>query len=93
MTNPWRDLASDPPTGARCVVLFPQISDCGILFTASNPEYARMNALKNGYTHWMEIGPLPGSLEADAKARCAEARRLDSLEQVQPMARIINDGH
>lgn len=51
----WRDLKTDPPTGGDVVLLFPCISDVGILYTASNPEYARINALKQGYTHWAAI--------------------------------------
>ena len=90
-TTNWRDLRTDPPTGNRCVVLFPQITDIGILFTASNPEYARQNALDAGYTHWMEIPPLEGNLEADAEARCAEIRRLDGLAAVQPLARVTEE--
>lgn len=86
----WRDLRTDPPTGNRCVVLFPLISDVGIPFTASNPEYARQSALQAGYTHWMEIPPLGENLEADAEARCEEFRRLDGLAAVQPLARIVD---
>jgi len=55
----WRDLKTDPPIGNGCVILFPCITDVGILYTASNPEYARQNALKQGYTHWMPIEPHP----------------------------------
>jgi hypothetical protein len=51
----WRCLKTDPPTGDDCVVLFPCISDVGIMYVASNPEYARENAVKHGYTHWMSI--------------------------------------
>lgn len=87
----WRDLRTDPPTGDRCVVLFPMISDVGILFTASNPEYARQNAVNAGYTHWMEIPPLGDNLEAEAEARCEEFRRLDGLAAVQPLARITDE--
>lgn len=90
-TTRWRDLISDPPTEDRCVILFPQITNVGILFAASNPHYARKNAARDGYTHWLEIDLLPGTLEADAEARCAEIRRLDGLEDVQPLARVIND--
>ena len=58
--NKWRDLLKDPPTGNEtCVVLFPTISDVGILFTTSNPHYAKANGLKNGYTHWMELDNPP----------------------------------
>jgi hypothetical protein len=90
MADIWRDLQTDPPTGDRCVVLFPQITDVGILFTASNPDYARQTALQAGYTHWMEIPPLEGDLEAEAEARCAEFRQLDGLAAVQPLARVTD---
>lgn len=51
----WHDLETDLPQGDDCVILFPQISDVGILYTASNSEFARQNALKHGYTHWFPI--------------------------------------
>jgi|AntAceMinimDraft_11_1070367.scaffolds.fasta_scaffold106575_2 hypothetical protein len=54
MVNIWRDLKTDPPTGNEyAVIIFPCKSDCGVLYTISNPHYARgENALKAGYTHW-----------------------------------------
>jgi hypothetical protein len=80
----WRCLRDDPPTGKNCVVLFPMITDIGILYSASNPHYARKSALAAGYTHWAEITPHPD--EAAAEARCAEIRRLDGLAAGQPLA-------
>jgi hypothetical protein len=69
----WRDLETDPPTGDDCVILFPQITDVGIMYIASNPDYARQTALKNGYTHWMEI---PRHEKHDeAKQKCLDLRR------------------
>lgn len=90
-TTRWRSLIDDPPTGTRCVILFPMVTDIGILFTASNPDYARLNAAKAGYTHWMEIDSLPGDLESRADAACAELRRLDGLADVQPSARVTDE--
>lgn len=56
----WRDLLVDPPTGSEeMVILFPSISDVGIMYTASNPFYAKSNAINNGYTHWMELDKAP----------------------------------
>lgn len=66
----WRDLKNDPPTGDDCVVLFPCISDVGIMYSSSNPEYARVNGLKHGYTHWMPIERHPD--HDAAKARCEQ---------------------
>jgi hypothetical protein len=60
----WHDLKTDPPPGDGCVVLFPCKSDVGIffetrLYTSSNPEYARITALGQGYTHWFPIPSHP----------------------------------
>lgn len=55
----WRCLETDPPTGDHPVLLFPCRTDCGILYITSNPVYARVNAFKNGYTHWAEIELAP----------------------------------
>jgi hypothetical protein len=57
----WRDLKFDPPSGEEyAVLLFPCKSDCGILYTVSNPEYARgPYALDAGYTHWAEFSLAP----------------------------------
>ena len=57
----WRDLLTDPPTGNEYgVLLFPCKSDCGILYTTSNPDYARGKyAQEAGFTHWCEIELAP----------------------------------
>lgn len=56
----WNDLKTNPPTGDEyAVILFPCKSDCGILYTASNPHYAIKNGISAGYTHWAEIGLAP----------------------------------
>lgn len=56
----WRDLLVDPPIGSeKIVILFPIISDTGISYITSNAEYAKMNAINNGYTHWMEFETAP----------------------------------
>jgi hypothetical protein len=72
----WYDLQTDLPKGDGCVVLFPQISDVGILYnvehmyTSSNPEFARVNALRRGYTSWF---PIPRhSQESEVKAKIEE---------------------
>ena len=57
----WNDLKTNPPTGNEyAVILFPCRSDCGILYTASNPHYAIKNGIAHGYTHWAEIELAPG---------------------------------
>lgn len=71
----WRDLKTDPPQGDRLVILFPCISDVGILYTTSNPDYARLNGTKNGYTHWTYFDPHP--MESEAEARCEQIRQMD----------------
>lgn len=50
----WYNLWDNPPVGDRCVVLYRPVNspDAGIPYTASNPEYARSNALGAGYTHY-----------------------------------------
>ena len=56
----WRSLKDDPPsTQEYAVLLFPCKSDVGILYTVSNPHFARKNGLKAGYTHWasFELAP------------------------------------
>lgn len=56
----WRDLETDPPSeDLYCVILFPLKSDVGILYNCSNPEFARVNGVKHGYTHWMEFSLAP----------------------------------
>lgn len=56
----WNDLKTNPPTGNEyAVILFPCRSDCGILYTASNPHYAIKNGVASGYTHWSEIQLAP----------------------------------
>lgn len=56
----WNDLKTNPPTGNEyAVILFPCKSDCGILYTASNPHYAIKNGVSSGYTHCAEIQLAP----------------------------------
>jgi len=57
----WRCLITDPPTGDEyAVLLFPLKTDCGVLYTVSNPHYARGKyALDQGYTHWCEFELAP----------------------------------
>lgn len=57
----WYDLATEPPADDEyAVILFPCQTDCGLLYTSSNPTYARVNGVKHGYTHWARIQPAPG---------------------------------
>jgi hypothetical protein len=57
----WYDLAIEPPTDDEyAVMLLPCKTDCGLLYTTSNPVYARVNGVKHGYTHWARIQPAPG---------------------------------
>lgn len=52
----WKDLKTNPPTGKEhTILLFPCRTDCGLLYITSNPHYAIVNGVKNGYTHWAEI--------------------------------------
>lgn len=56
----WYDLKTEPPSDDEYVVLlFPCKTDCGLMYITSNPVYARVNGVKNGYTHWARIHPAP----------------------------------
>lgn len=56
MKHVWRDLKTDPPSGNEyAVLLFPCLSNVGILYRASNLQYAIHTAIHHGYTHWMEF--------------------------------------
>lgn len=56
----WYDLKTSLPTGDEyAVLLFPCQTDCGLLYITSNPSYARINAIKHGYTHWAKIDHAP----------------------------------
>lgn len=62
----WRDLKTDPPERpGRCILIFPLICDVGHVYTVSNRDYAAVNGVKHGYTHWAEIEPAPGESEAE----------------------------
>ena len=77
----WRDLKTDPPTGDRCILLFPSLSDVGHLYSVSNPDYARINGLRHGHTHWADIEPHPQ--EAAAEAKVEEIRRAEHDREKQ----------
>jgi len=56
----WNDLKENPPTGKEyAVILFPCKTDCGLLYTTSNPQYAVKHGTASGYTHWAEIELAP----------------------------------
>jgi len=56
----WNDLKTNPPTGDEyAIILFPCKSDCGILYSASNPHYAIKHGIRQGYTHWADIELAP----------------------------------
>lgn len=56
----WIKLEDElPPDDVYCVLLFPLKSDVGILYHTSNPAYARVNAIKAGYTHWAKVENAP----------------------------------
>lgn len=56
----WYDLRiSKPSENEYAVILFPCKTDCGLLYTMSNPTFARLHGLKNGYTHWAKIHLAP----------------------------------
>jgi hypothetical protein len=82
----WHDLKTESPPGDGCVVLFPNISDVGIffetrLYISSNPEYARLNALEQGYTHWFPIPSHPQ--EAEIRTKIEEMYAPDRYAQEQ----------
>lgn len=76
-TGEWHLLAERLPEGDRAVQLFPCITDIGILFVVSNPDYARINALSDGYTHWAEIARLPDGVEEAAEAAQEALRQAE----------------
>ncbi len=49
-----------PSVDEYAVLLFPSKTDCGPLYIVSNPTYARINALKHGFTHWAKFELAPG---------------------------------
>lgn len=61
----WKPLDTEPPEGPDWVLLFsPAMHNDpdfpGLSVTTSNPDYARENAARNGYTHWAPVTyPLP----------------------------------
>lgn len=82
----WHDLKTEPPPLGRPVIMFPRISDVGHMFgndfwTTSNPEYARLHALEQGYTSWFPIPEHPDEVAVEAK--CEEFRREEANPQRQ----------
>jgi hypothetical protein len=83
----WHDLKTEAIPGNDCVVLFPQISDVGILYgleniyTPSNPEFARLNALRQGYTSWFPIPRHPKEDEIKEYIKKLYADENDGQEQ------------
>lgn len=75
----WHDLATEPPPLGRTIIMFPVVIDVGHRFdlrrfyTTSNPEYARLHGLENGYTHWFPIPPHPGEAALEAKIEATYA--------------------
>jgi len=64
----WIPLSERRPTGQDCVLLYPVISDVGIAYTVSNPDYARGEyVLEQGYTHWAKFHPHPEEMEQYAR--------------------------
>lgn len=58
--NNWKKLEDELPTGDEyAVLLFPCKTDCMLLYTVSNPQYAKKTALDHGYTHWCEFNLAP----------------------------------
>jgi hypothetical protein len=58
----WQSLKDNPPNPKEhyCVLLFPCISDVGIIYTTSNVDYAiGPYAIEAGYTHWMPVEKHP----------------------------------
>jgi len=68
MDPAWVELSDQLPEGPEWVLLFhprmhADVDYPGLSVITSNPEYVRINAQKNGYTHWSRIPyplPLPG---------------------------------
>jgi hypothetical protein len=64
MKTIWRDIKTDPPAGTEyAVLLFPVRSDCGVLYTVSNSQYAKSDYARERYTHWAEFELAPTHAE------------------------------
>ena len=61
MAVEWKLLSEEKPSlDDYAVILFPCRSPNGILYTVSNPHYARSeNATNAGYTHWSRLDLAP----------------------------------
>ena len=73
----WKAFKDELPTGnEHAVIVFPDISDVGILYTASNPHFVIKYHATSGWTHWCEItAPSPLDL-ANAILACEKIRPL-----------------
>ena len=71
----WIQLCDELPEGDEWVVLFNpnwhyDMDFPGLSISCSNPEFARENAIKRGYTHWCRVPyPLPISKSDQERAR------------------------
>lgn len=62
----WKKLEDELPTGKEyAVLLFPINVEAGHMYLVSNPEYARINAIKQGFTHWLEFELAPNHKEIE----------------------------
>jgi hypothetical protein len=83
----WHDLRTElPPEDMECVILFPHLTDVGNLYdtdvyTPSNSEFVRINALRRGYTHWFPIPPHPQEEEVKEKIKKMYEHEYDGTEQ------------
>lgn len=71
----WKAFKDELPTGKEhAVLVFPEISDVGILYTVSNPHFVIKHHSNWSWTHWCEvIAPSPIDL-ANAILRCEAVR-------------------
>jgi len=71
MNKEWILLSEKLPEGDDWVLIFhpglhTDTEFPGLSVSASNPYYVRINAIKNGYTHWAKIPyPLPVPIKTD----------------------------
>ena len=83
----WHDLRTElPKESTKIVILFPRIIDVGILYNVnpyreSNSEYARQNALREGYTSWFPVLPHPDEEKVEKEIEKLYEKEYDSKEQ------------
>ena|SRR3989304_413616 len=96
----WKDLKTEPipqsyidDCSNHPVILYNPRCDCmidpeidypGYPYTLSNPVYAKLNGLKNGYTHWMEFDIMPTPLKLKPCPFCGKTVDINNDDTLYP---------